>query len=70
MRKKQSWMFIGAIVLLPNGKIGTITAMQENKLNGIDYVYNISIKLPDKKFSLPYHPGDLQELIVKQEVAP
>lgn len=38
MRKKESWMFKGAIVQA-YGKKATITKMEENHLNGVDYVY-------------------------------
>mgnify|MGYP003623625359 CR=1 FL=1 len=60
MRKKEKWMFKGAIVLA-NGKIGTITKMQENELNGVEYVYYIYVKLNGGKSARPYHPNDIQE---------
>ena len=63
MRKKESWMFKGAIVL-ELGKKGIISKMQENNLNGVDYVYYISVKLEGEKHAGKYHPNDVQELIV------
>jgi hypothetical protein len=61
MKKKQPWMKVGAIVLAL-GKPGTITKMQENTLDGVEYVYNISVKLSGAKFANPYHPNDVKEL--------
>ncbi len=68
MRKKEPWMFNGAIVLAL-GKKATITAMQENTLQrdgepAIDYVYYIACKLEGEKHSGQYHPNDVQELVV------
>jgi hypothetical protein len=63
MRKKEKWMFKGAIVLAL-GKKGVITKMQENELNGIDYVYYISVRLEGEKSPKTYHPADIQELVV------
>ena len=63
MRKKEQWMFKGAIVLAL-GKKGTITKMQENNLDGIDYVYYIEVKLEGEKHSGNYHPSDIEELKV------
>lgn len=65
MRKKETWMFKGAIVLAL-GKKATITAMQENHLNGIDYVYYIDCKIEGEKHSGHYHPNDIEELIVSE----
>lgn len=62
MRKKEPWMFKGAIVLAL-GEKGIITKMQENKLNGTDYVYYIHVKLEGAKHANPYHPSDVSELI-------
>lgn len=64
MRKKESWMFRGAIVLA-NGKKATIKKMQENTLNGVDYVYYIDCALEGQKHANPYHPNDVQELIIQ-----
>jgi hypothetical protein len=61
MRKKESWMFKGAIVLA-GGKKGNISKMQENNLNGVDYVYYIYVKLEGEKTAKPYHPNDIEEL--------
>lgn len=63
MRKKELWMFTGAIVLA-NGKKATITKMQENELNGIDYVYYIECRVERQKHSSNYHPNDVQELVL------
>lgn len=63
MIKKENWMFIGAIILA-NGKKATITKMQENELNNIDYVYYINCKLEGEKQDGRYHPSDISELIV------
>lgn len=63
MRKKEDWMFKGAIILAL-GKKGIIGKMQENELKGIDYVYYIDVKLEGEKRSGRYHPNDVQELIV------
>lgn len=63
MRKKELWMFKGAIILA-DGKIGTITKMQENTLNDIDYVYYIDVKLEGKKHAGTYHPNDISQLIL------
>lgn len=60
MRKKQPWMKIGAPVMaIGNG--GHITAMQENTIDGTEYVYYIDVKLLGKKHSNPYHPDDVQQ---------
>lgn len=64
MRKKELWMFKGAIVLAL-GKKATIKSMQENNLDGIDYVYYIDCTLEGEKHSGRYHPNDVQELIIK-----
>lgn len=63
MKKKESWMFKGAIVLA-YGQKGVITKMEENNLNGVDYVYYIYVKVEGMKHANPYHPNDVQELIV------
>lgn len=60
MKKKQPWMFRGAIVLA-SGKLGTITHMQENSIDGVDYVYYIDVRLNGAKGSGTYHPGDIEE---------
>lgn len=62
MRKKEKWMFKGALVLAL-GKKGTITKMEENTLNGVEYVYYIYVKLEGQKHSGTYHPADISELI-------
>lgn len=63
MRKKEEWMFKGAIVLAA-GKKATISKMEENRVGGVDYVYYIYCKLEGAKHSSPYHPTDVQQLSV------
>lgn len=65
MRRKESWMFKGAIILAL-GKKGIITKMQENEISGVDYVYYISVKLEGEKHSKTYHPNDISELVLNQ----
>lgn len=60
MRKKEPWMKKGAIVRA-NGELGHITAMQENTLNGIDYVYYIEVKLDGRRHSSTFHPDDISK---------
>lgn len=62
MRKKELWMFKGALVLA-NGKKGIIKSMQENQLNGTDYVYYIDVLLEGERHTGRYHPDDLTELV-------
>lgn len=62
MRKKEIWMFKGAVVLAL-GKRGVITSMEENNLNGIDYVYYIYVKLDGAKHPGTYHPDDIENII-------
>ncbi len=66
MKKKEVWMFKGAIVLAL-GKKATITAMQENRLDNVDYVYYIDCKVEGEKRSGRYHPSDIQELVVSNQ---
>lgn len=66
MRKKETWMFKGAIVLAI-GRKAVITKMEENNLNGVDYVYSIDCKVEGQKHSGVYHPSDIQELIVPEK---
>jgi hypothetical protein len=61
MRKKELWMKKCAIVRA-NGKLGVITKMQENEINGVDYVYYISVKLNGCKTANRYHPNDIEEV--------
>ena len=67
MIKKETWMFKGAIVLAL-GKKAVITKMQENNLNGVDYVYYIECKVEGQKHSGTYHPKDVAELKVHVNV--
>lgn len=61
MRKKEAWMFKGAIVLAL-GKKAVITKMAENELDGVDYVYNFNCKVEGEKHDGRYHHSDVQEL--------
>jgi hypothetical protein len=61
MRKKEPWMFNGAIVLAL-GKKAVINAMQQNRINDVDYVYNIDARLEGEKKAGTYHPNDISEL--------
>lgn len=54
-------MFRGAIVLAGGCK-AVITKMQENKINGVDYVYYINCKIEGHKKAGVYHPNDVKEL--------
>ncbi|MCF8460447.1 MAG: hypothetical protein K9G46_06965 [Flavobacteriales bacterium] len=60
MRKKEDWMKRGAKVLAL-GEPGTITKMQENSLDGVDYVYYIHVKLDNGNYASPYHPSDIEK---------
>ncbi len=66
MRKKEAWMFKGAIVLA-NGKKGTISTMEENTVKGVEYVYYIFVKLEGQNHSGTYHPNDVEELPVPEK---
>lgn len=57
MRQKEFWMKRGATVRA-NGKLGTIVKMQQNELNGVDYVYYITVKVDGKNGT--YHPNDVE----------
>jgi hypothetical protein len=61
MKKKEAWMFIGAIVLA-SGEKAVITKMQENEIDGVDYVYYINCKVEGEKHDGRYHPSDIKEL--------
>lgn len=63
MIPKQEFMFKGAIVKAL-GEKATITKMEENNIDGTDYVYRIWARKEGKKFTLPYHPKDIEELKV------
>jgi hypothetical protein len=62
MRKKEDWMFKGNVVMAL-GKRGVITSMQENELNGVDYVYYINVKLDGEKRDGRYHPDDINKIV-------
>lgn len=61
MRKKEKWMFKNAIISAL-GKKAVIISMQENNLNGIDYVYYIDCRVEGEKKTERYHPNDINEL--------
>jgi hypothetical protein len=64
MKRKQPYMFVGATVLA-NEKKATITSMQENNLNGVDYVYYIDCKVHGEMESGRYHPNDVKDFKVE-----
>ena len=59
MRKKESWMKKGAIVRAL-GKLATIVNMEENEINGVDYVYYITIRFSGEKKIARVHPDDIE----------
>ena len=63
MRKKEPWMFKGAIILA-DGMKATIKKMDENTIDGVDYVYYIYCKVEGNKHMQTYHPNDIKELKV------
>jgi hypothetical protein len=73
MRKKESWMQIGNTVLAL-GQKGVITAMQENTINHIDFVYAIYVEIEgdDRRKGIvkllasspKFHPDDVQEYVI------
>lgn len=63
MKKKQQFMFNGSIVLAL-GKKANIVRMEENNIDGVDYVYGIYCKVEGEKSTGKYHPNDIKELIV------
>lgn len=66
MRKKEIWMKKGAIVRAL-GKLGTIVKMEENSINGVDYVYYITVKLSGETRKRKYHPNDITPRIMIME---
>lgn len=62
MRKKEKWMFKGALILALGVK-GTITKIEENNIDGTDYVYNFFVKLEGENHANKYHHSDVIELI-------
>lgn len=60
MRKKEEWMFTGSRVIAI-GKEGVITKMEQNRLNDVDYVYYINVRLKGEKWAGRYHPNDITE---------
>lgn len=60
MRKRENWMKTGARVTAC-GDPGKITRFEgTNVINGIEYVYNIRVKLDGEKTSRVYHPADVK----------
>lgn len=60
MRKKESWMKKGAIVRAL-GKLATIVKMEENEINGVDYVYYITIRFSGENRVSIVHPNDIEK---------
>ena len=60
MRKKELWMKKGAIVRAL-GKLATIVKMEENEINGIDYVYYITIRFSGENSVSIVHPNDIEK---------
>ena len=60
MKERQEWMKVGAQVLAID-KLGTITGMQLNTIDGTEYVYYIQVKIVGEKHAGQYHPNDVQE---------
>lgn len=65
MRKRESWMKKG-IIVLALGKPGTITKMETNTIDGVDYVYRFYVRLSGHTYSGVYHHADVQELITEE----
>ena len=59
MRKKELWMKNGAIVRAL-GKLAIIVKMEENEINGVDYVYYITIRFLGEKKTVRVHPNDIE----------
>lgn len=49
----------GAIVRV-FGKLATIVNMEENEINGVDYVYYITIRFSGEKKTVRVHPADVE----------
>lgn len=60
-------MKVGARVMAL-GKGGVITEMQENTLDGVEYVYYISVKLDGLNHEGIYHPSDVEECREESEL--
>jgi hypothetical protein len=61
MKKKEIWMKKGNAVLA-DGKPGVIKSMEENTIDGVEYVYYINVVLNGHKKAGTYHPGDISEI--------
>lgn len=42
------------------GKLATIVKMEENEINGVDYVYYITIRFSGEKKTARVHPDDIE----------
>lgn len=60
MRKKESWMKKGTIVRAL-GKLATIVKIEENEINGVDYVYYVTIRFSGEKNTARVHPDDIEK---------
>lgn len=63
MRKKEPWMKNRTLVTV-FGREGVITRMEEGVRNGSDYVFNIRVRFEGEKLSSPFHPADVQPIIL------
>ena len=43
------------------GKLATIVKMEENEINGVDYVYYITIRFSGEKKTARVHPDDIEK---------
>ena len=59
MRKKELWMKNDAIVRAL-GKLAIIVKMEENEINGVDYVYYITIRFSGEKKTVRVYPYDIE----------
>ena len=42
------------------GKLATIVKMEENEINGVGYVYYITIRFSEEKKTARVHPDDIE----------
>lgn len=42
------------------GKLATIVKMEENEINGVDYVYYITIRFSGENKTVRVHPNDIE----------
>lgn len=43
------------------GKLATIVKMEENEINGVDYVYYITIRFSGENRASIVHPNDIEK---------